>query len=110
MIAVDHLTAAVMDALSSGYCPASKTHFMLRLLGAVAIFCGIGFGLICAAFRSMNAPQRAVAYTGAAVLYSLLSAARPGISSGSGVAAITRRQGLLGIGPGSVRDSYYRIS
>lgn len=68
MIAVDHLTAAVMDALSSGYCPASKTHFMLRLLGAVAIFCGIGFGLICAAFRSMNAPQRAVAYTGAAVL------------------------------------------
>ena len=68
MIAVDHLTAAVMDALSSGYCPTSKTNFLLRLFVTLAVFCGIGFGLIAAASRSKNSTRRFVAYTGAAVL------------------------------------------
>ena len=68
MIAVDHLTAAVMDALSSGYCPTSKTNFLVSLFAAFAVFCGIGFGLIVAASRSMNSTRRFVVYIGAAVL------------------------------------------
>ena len=68
MIAVDHLTAAVMDALSSGYCPTSKTDFLLRLFIAVAVFCVVGFGLIAAASASKDSTRRFVTFTAAAVL------------------------------------------
>lgn len=68
MIAVDHLTAAVMDALSSGYCPTNKMYFLLRLFAAVAVFCGIGFGLIAAASRSKNSTRKFVTRTATAVL------------------------------------------
>ena len=68
MIVVDHLTAAVMDALSSGYCPTSKTKFLLALFAAIAAFCGIGFAFILAASRPMNSTRTFVAYTSAAVL------------------------------------------
>ena len=68
MIALDHLTAAVMDALSSGYCPTSKTDFLLRLFIAFAVFCGIGIALIAAASRSKHPMRRFVTLTAAAVL------------------------------------------
>jgi len=66
--AVDHLTAAVMDALSSGYCPTSKSYFLLRLFAAVAVFCCIGFGLIVAATRLKGSERRFFARIGGVVL------------------------------------------
>jgi len=76
MIAVDHLTTAVMDALSSGYCPTSKTVFLLRLVVAVAIFCCAGFGLIAAGSRSRGPESRfALRVCGAVAIVFALGAA-----------------------------------
>ena len=68
VIAVDHLTAAVIDALSSGYCPMNKMYFLLKLLAAVALLCAAGFGLIAAASRSKSSTRRVVTRIGATAL------------------------------------------
>lgn len=69
MIAVDSLTTAVINALSSGYCPSNKTLFLMRLFAIVSTICVIGLALAgTARFRVKSATVRLVMYTGAAVL------------------------------------------
>ena len=54
MIAVDHLTSAVAEALSSGYCPTNKAAFLGSLAALVGIFCIAGIAAIAAARRKDN--------------------------------------------------------
>jgi predicted benzoate:H+ symporter BenE len=68
LIAADGLKAAVIDSLTSGYCPASKSHFLLALLASVAILCGAGFALMAAASRSRDSRRRFVLRTAAVVV------------------------------------------
>lgn len=69
MIAVDHLHAAVMDALSSGYCPRNKAIFLMTLFTLVSTFCVFGLAVAgVARFRLRDARFKIVAYIVASML------------------------------------------
>jgi hypothetical protein len=69
MIAVDHLTTAVVEALSTRYCPIDTGLFETRLFSIAAAFCLLGVALFVAGrVRLKTGMPRTIVYTTAAVV------------------------------------------
>lgn len=70
---MDHVHAAVADALASGYCPANKTVFLATLFALISSLCVIGLTLaVVARFRLRN-PQLKIITTVVASMFVLFA-------------------------------------